>query len=529
MLFLLYFLMLAILVPSGAVHAYRHHTSKIRYHEYSSAVFDQARQEGRPVFMNISAVWCYWCKYFDEHTLETEEVASYLKRHYLSIFVDSDARMDLTRKYARGWPMTVLFDPEGRVRLAFPGALRKNDFMDLLRRVEGEVRSGKEVAESSSPKSSSAPPSQVLGTDHYRRLVEGMVRYFDEQVDPLHGGFGQERKFPHGRFLAFLLELEEVTRDRGRSALLEKTLAAIQRGIFDPLEGGFYRYAERRDWTEPHTEKMLYVNAALATVFQKASQVFNRSSYARIDEATTAYLLRTLYDPKSGGFYGSQSAGPNYYRLSPADRNAAQKPLVNRDKLTAWNAEAILALFRAVQSKKRRDLNEAALHSLDFMQKHLLTDRGVYHIYRGHTGKGFLLGQLEANAWASLVFLEGYRQSKRPQYMQAAEKILSYLQAELYDQKRGVFVEQKNLDVRQVPAGALEIPLDANGLIAEAYLLAFSLSGRRAYRAMGQTVLKALSGEIALLLSEAGDNVSPRSVVDAVFYLKAYRTMLGRS
>lgn len=139
------------------------------------------------------------------------------------------------------------------------------------------------------------------------------------------------------------------------------------------------------------------------------------------------------------------------------------------------------------------------------------------------------MGQLEANAWASLAFLEGYRQSKRPQYMQAAEKILSYLQAELYDQKRGVFVEQKNLDIRQVPAGALEIPLDANGLIAEAYLLAFSLSGRRAYRAMGQTVLKALSGEIALLLSEAGDNVSPRSVVDAVFYLKAYRTMLGRS
>jgi hypothetical protein len=38
--------------------------------------------------------------------------------------------------------MTVLFDPEGRVRLSFPGALRKKDFMDILMRVEAETKSG---------------------------------------------------------------------------------------------------------------------------------------------------------------------------------------------------------------------------------------------------------------------------------------------------------------------------------------------------------------------------------------------------
>lgn len=524
-----YFLLLTLAMLPDSVHGYRHQTSKIRYYEYSNAVFEQAQREGKPVFMNISAAWCYWCKYFDEHTLETKEVSTYLNQHYLSIFVDSDLRMDLTRKYARGWPMTVLFDPQGRTRLSFSGALRKKDFVDILRRVEGEIKSGKGMAEVSPPKRTSLPVSLPLDRKHYQQLINGMGRYLDEQADPVYGGFGLGRKFPHGRLLAFLLELEEVTRDRSRLALLEKTLEGILRGIYDPLEGGFYRYAERREWTEPHTEKMLYVNAVLAAVYQKASQVSNRPRYAGVAEATTAYLLRTLYDGKAGGFYGSQTADPNYYLLPLTERGLLRKPLVNRDKIAAWNAETILALLTAAQARGRRDLKDAALRSLEFMQKHLLSDRGVYHIYRDRTGKGILQGQLEANAWAARAFLEGYSHSKRAQQMQAAERILRYLEAELYDRKRGAFLEQRNPEAPDAPTGAVELPLDANGVIAEAYLVAHSLSGRPEYRAIGENVLKALSGEVAMVLSEAGDSVSAPRVVDAVFYLRAYRRLLGRS
>ena len=54
-----------VLVPAPTVWAYAHHNSSVRFLDYSPATFEIARREGKPVFLLISAVWCYWCKYFD--------------------------------------------------------------------------------------------------------------------------------------------------------------------------------------------------------------------------------------------------------------------------------------------------------------------------------------------------------------------------------------------------------------------------------------------------------------------------------
>ena len=49
---------LALLLAPALAHGYRHHTSKIHYREYSTEVFEQARREGKPIFILISATWC---------------------------------------------------------------------------------------------------------------------------------------------------------------------------------------------------------------------------------------------------------------------------------------------------------------------------------------------------------------------------------------------------------------------------------------------------------------------------------------
>lgn len=93
-------IVLVLLLPGPAA-AYSHQTSKVRFVEHSPQAFETARREQKPVFLLISAVWCYWCKYFDRNALETGEVSAYLNRHYVSIFVDHDRRLDLTRKHVR--------------------------------------------------------------------------------------------------------------------------------------------------------------------------------------------------------------------------------------------------------------------------------------------------------------------------------------------------------------------------------------------------------------------------------------------
>jgi uncharacterized protein YyaL (SSP411 family) len=190
--------------------------------------------------------------------------------------------------------------------------------------------------------------------------------------------------------------------------------------------------------------------------------------------------------------------------------------------VTAWNAEAVAAFLALSQYAGRKDVADAALRALEFMRQRFVTEKGVFHIYEYKTGRGYLRGQLEANAWAARAFLEGYRLSKQPHYLQAAQNILSYLKTELYDEKRGAFIGAKNPDPPDKPFGAADFPLGANGVVADAYLLAYKLTGRSEYRQVGQRVLEAFGGEVKAILSDDGDMASPNKVVDSIFYLRAY-------
>ena len=50
-------------------------------------------------------------------------------------------------------------------------------------------------------------------------------------------------------------------------AVAARALDAMGRGdLRDPVDGGFFRYATRRDWTVPHYERMLGDNAGLIEV-----------------------------------------------------------------------------------------------------------------------------------------------------------------------------------------------------------------------------------------------------------------------
>lgn len=504
------------------VAAFMHQTSKIRFVEHSQAIFERARQEGKPVFMLVSAVWCYWCKYFDEHTLRDEEVAQYLNRAYLNVFVDYDRRPDLVRKYVRGIPMIVLFAADGRVQQSFAGVLKKEDLLAVLARVQADVRADLARGRPAEPLRVGAvprPPVHVsAGT--YRQLLDALARYLHDQADSTYGGFGVGAKAPHGRLLGFLLEQPAVTVDRPRRAAVEKTLDGILRGLYDPVEGGFFHYATGRDWSEPRYEKMLYVNASLVAVFDKASRLTGSRRYREAADGTIAYLLRTLQDPKAGGFYGSQSADPDYYRRSRERRSGALGPAVNRDKAAAANAEAVLAFLTVGQATGRQEIREAALRALDFMRRELLTDKGVYHVYDAKAGRGLFRGQLEANAWAVLAFLEGRRVTGKGVYQQAGEQVLRYALADLFDPARGAFIESSDPDV-QVPRGE-ELPLEGNGVMALALVRAHQLTGRVEYLDVARRVLAAVGGEVKAILVDEPDGAPVRKIADVVFYLRAY-------
>jgi uncharacterized protein YyaL (SSP411 family) len=497
-----------LIFPRADAWGHAHEASKVRFVEHSPAAFETARKEGKPIFLLISAVWCYWCRYFEEQVLADPEVSTYLNRHYLNVFADHDRRPDLVRKYARGLPTVVLLAPEGRVRQSFAGVLRKDDFLSVARK----AATSPPVASETRPLPAPVPVSR----DGYERLRNGMLRYVTEHLDTVHGGFGAGDKYPEPRLLGYLLELHQATGDQRYLVAVEKSLDGILGALYDRAGGGFFRYAEGRDWRQPHYEKLLHINAALAAVLGEAYRVTQKPRYREAADATVQYLLHTLHDASRDGFFSSQSADPAYYRLSVRERQTARRPPVNRDKISAWNAEAAIALLGLGQSWGRKDLHEVAVRTLEFIRIHMLSGNAVFHLYEPATGRRYGEGQLDANAWTALAFLESYRLARVEAHRQAAEQVLATALSGLFDSRRGVFGEDK----ASVPH------LDANGVMADALLRADAVARRREYVDVGRRVLAALDPAVHTLLVEEQDGTA--RVANAVYYLRAYARVLGR-
>jgi hypothetical protein len=116
----------------------------------------------------------------------------------------------------------------------------------------------------------------------------------------------------------------------------------------DPVEGGFFRYATKRDWTEPHYERMLYDNALLL------------DCYSRVGDTETADGIASFFENAmrldGGAFASAQDSESTvdgvrvegtYYELTAAERAKQPAPALDAKVLTGWNGLAIGALARS--------------------------------------------------------------------------------------------------------------------------------------------------------------------------------------
>jgi hypothetical protein len=251
-----------------------------------------------------------------------------------------------------------------------------------------------------------------------------IVRSFD----PLCGGLGAEPKFPQPDVYGFMLAYgllrgggDPEHAPAGGSALLRparvhevvrETLTAMATGgLYDGVEGGFFRYATRRDWSVPHYEKMLEDNARLAWLYLEASLhaaengLGDPELYRRAGEGTVDYLLATLSRDDVPAFGGSQDADEKYYLLDGGGRAALPAPFVDPTVYVDWNALAARALLRGASVLGRPELADRAVQLLEFLWKEARRGDVMAHFLHpdGGIGEGApLLGDQAAVAAAAL-------------------------------------------------------------------------------------------------------------------------------
>ena len=460
--------------------------SKIKWLDWTDDAFLRAKTESKPVLLDISAVWCHWCHRLDHDTYSVPEIADFIETNFIPIRVDTDKRPDINRRYNMGgWPTTAFLTPHGRViggGTYFP----PEQMRQALREVKSfwEKSKGKPSTELEMPEPESIPIGQLSSS-----IVDEILGEVANNFDPIYGGFGSQPKFPNTEAHELALMKYHYSGNREFLRIVSLTLQNVGRsGMYDKEMGGFFRYSTLRDWSVPHFEKMCEDNAKWLQLYLHTYQATGEQFYAGIASGIIEYVNTWLSDQKDGGFYGSQDADEEYYKLSKAERIQAKAPYVDKHIYTNWNALMISAYLQASYVLDNIFLREFALKSLDrLLALNYKPAEGMYHF---HDGKPQLQNQLADQVLTAGALCDVYECSGDAKFLRLAEELMETAARNLYDSEHGGFFDTA---VDPNAAGFLSKPakpLDENSVATRVLMKLSYLTTKENYRSQAEKTLK---------------------------------------
>jgi uncharacterized protein len=451
------------LVHEKSPYLLQHKDNPIHWYPWGEEALEAARRENKLIFLSVGYSTCHWCHVLEKESFEDEEVAALLNESFICIKVDREEHPDVDQFYMNvvqamtgngGWPLTVVMTPEKIPVFGgtyFPraelmkilGAISSAwvDRPEKIKEVGDAVRKFIEAGDRVSTQSVTL--DEKLLKDFYKK---SLISY-----DEVNGGFGLAPKFPPTMKMRLLLRIAHRTGDQHAIKMVETTLENMARGgIYDHLGGGFHRYSTDPIWLVPHFEKMLYDQAALATVYLEGYQVTKNPMFESVARGILDYVLTDMTGPQ-GGFYSAEDAdsegeegtfyvwsdaelkkmlsleeyrlsyrlfgvssegnfeesGKNIFHLNKnydwsknADlevknlkkklleiRKKRERPFKDDKVLTAWNGLMISAMAKASQVLKDPDYLVAAQNSANFLKTHLFVNEKLARRFRDNEVK----------------------------------------------------------------------------------------------------------------------------------------------
>ncbi len=191
------------LINETSPYLLQHAHNPVNWYAWGPDAFEAARAQNKPIFLSIGYSTCYWCHVMERESFEIEEVAALMNAHFISIKVDREERPDVDDIYMAavqrmtgrgGWPMSVFLEPT-KLQPSYGGTyFRKQQFMDLLTRVNEAWQTRRDViladagrlAGDVTQRLQSATSQLPLGQAQTQSAHSNLMRMYDRQ----NAGFG---------------------------------------------------------------------------------------------------------------------------------------------------------------------------------------------------------------------------------------------------------------------------------------------------------------------------------------------------
>ncbi len=471
---------------------------EIGWMPWGEAAFERAAAEDRPILLSISAVWCHWCHVMDETSYSDQGVIDAINHGYVPVRVDNDRRPDVNARYNMGgWPTTAFLAPDGTT-LTGATYLPPEQMRSALDQIASFYAERKDdiAARASEVRARRPHPLESgaeLSDGPIAALIETLRGAFDEE----YGGFGDAPKFPQPDVHEFLLA--EWRRGGGQDLhdIVARTMLAMARGgMYDHVEGGFFRYSTTRDWSVPHFEKMAEDHAGLLRVFAGLVTFAPNDAFRATLVSALGYVRSVLHDPQTGFFAGSQDADESYFALPLTQRRERAAPYVDRTSYTNWTCALAGALCLSAQALDDDALAASAQTTLDNVHDRLLDADGLaYHVLQPG-GEPEVRGLLSDQVAYARALLDAHETTGEPRFLDRAQSLCDRV-TDRFAADDGGFYDRLPTENALGRLALSDRPIGDNGTFAEVLLRLAALTESSNYRDRAESVLRVYARDFA--------------------------------
>ncbi len=482
------------LSKSDSPYLLAHADNPVDWYEWGDEAFKKAKKENKLIFLSIGYSTCHWCHIMEKESFKNKEIADILNKYYVSIKVDREEMPDIDKYYQKvyqlmnkrggGWPLTIIMTPDKKPFYAatyIPAHYSQfgPGFKEILTAIAKDWRENpqkiKEITDNFE-KFFKANENREFKEEISENVLQKIKEQALAEIDMKEGGFKGAPKFPMESAFDLLIDVYTITKDEEIKKRIDLTLEKMAKGgIFDQIEGGFYRYSTDAKWEVPHFEKMLYNNANLPLVYLRwykitKNPLFKEVAFRSLDEFIKRYrdtsglffsasnadsegaegkyfvyefdevneafgefenkegLLQYFGIKKYGNFNGKNN--PTIHGEKPKNyekalnllkkiREKREFPFIDTKKITAWNAMIISTLFKAGEFNKK--YNSEAINALEELLKEMYQDK-LYHSYnKNKNAKKEAL--LEDYAYFIKALIDAYEHTYEEKYLKMAKKL----------------------------------------------------------------------------------------------------------
>jgi|GEM_PF-834110 len=169
--------------------------SALRWAESLEKALAQAKSSGKPVFVDVYADWCGWCKKLEQEVFPQSKVAQLLNERYIPVRVDTDHDPGFAQKYdISGLPTLLILEADGSEAGRITGYMEAEPFAERLEAIlKGREEIGRlEEAVRSDPDSAAAHYAlgmKAWDMDHFDKTVRhlGRALELDEELKTIDG------------------------------------------------------------------------------------------------------------------------------------------------------------------------------------------------------------------------------------------------------------------------------------------------------------------------------------------------------